>query len=65
MQKKLNFNLVGFENSRYLFDPHKARSQTSYLFTCGGTVISWGSVKQTITTTSSNHVEILVIHEAS
>jgi len=40
-------------------------SQTGYLFTCGGTAISWRSVKQTIIATSSNHVEILAIHEAS
>ncbi|KAL0533448.1 hypothetical protein IC582_030288 [Cucumis melo] len=49
----------------YLSDPHKARSQTGYLFTCGGTAISWRSVKQTMTATSSNHAEILAIHEAS
>ena len=30
-----------------------------------GTMISWRSVKQTITTTSSNHAEILALHEAS
>ena len=35
------FDLVGFADSGYLFDPRKARSQTCYLFTCGGTVISW------------------------
>ena len=60
---KSNFDLVGYAG--YLSDPHKARSQTSYLFTCGGTAISWRSVKQTMTTTSSNHAKILAIHEAS
>ena len=62
---KSNFDLVGYADAGYLSDPHKARSQTSYLFTCGGTAISWWFVKQTITATSSNHVEILAIHEAS
>ena len=38
---KSNFDLVGYANSRYLSDPHKARSQTGYLFTYGGTDISW------------------------
>lgn len=33
--------------------------------TCEGTTISWRSVKQTIAGTSSNHAEILAIHEAS
>ncbi|KAL0558720.1 hypothetical protein IC582_003302 [Cucumis melo] len=56
---KSNFDLVGYADAGYLSDPHKARSQTSYLFTCGGTVISWRSVKQTIMATSSNHAEIL------
>nr|XP_009773040.1 PREDICTED: uncharacterized protein LOC104223319 [Nicotiana sylvestris] len=49
----------------YLSDPHKARSQTGYLFTYGGIVISWRSMKQTIVATSSNHGEIIAIHEAS
>ncbi|KAL4032173.1 hypothetical protein IC575_005238 [Cucumis melo] len=62
---KSNFDLVGYADAGYLSDPHKARSQTGYLFTCGGTVISWRSVKQTMTATSSNHAEILAIHEAS
>lgn len=46
-------------------DPHKGRSQTGYLFTCGGTAISWRSTKQTLSATSSNHAELLAIHEAS
>jgi hypothetical protein len=35
------------------------------LFTYGNTAISWRSVKQTISATSSNHSEIIAIHEAS
>src|SRR5581483_4972492 len=31
----------------------------------GGTAISWRSTKQSMTATSSNHAEILAIHEAS
>ncbi|XP_035834140.1 secreted RxLR effector protein 161-like [Helianthus annuus] len=57
--------LVGFADAGYLSDPHTGRSQTGYLFTSGGTANSWRSVKQTITATSSNHAEILAIHEAS
>ncbi|KAM3303166.1 hypothetical protein P3S67_014196 [Capsicum chacoense] len=49
----------------YLSDPHKARSQTGYVFTYGGTTISWRSTKQSIVATSSNHAEIIEIHEAS
>ena len=60
-----NPELIGYADAGYLSDPHKARSQTGYLFTCGGTAISWRSVKQTLSATSSNHAEILAIHEAS
>ncbi|KAM3381237.1 hypothetical protein P3S68_006810 [Capsicum galapagoense] len=49
----------------YLSDPYKTRSQTGYMFTYGGTAISWRSTKQSIVATSSNHAEIIAIHEAS
>ena len=58
-------NLVGYADAGYLSDPHKARSQTGYVFICGGTAISWRSTKQSIVATSSNHAEIIAIHEAS
>ena len=57
--------LKGYADSRYLFDPHKACSQTGYVFTCGNIAISWRSTKQTLTATSSNHSEIIALHEAS
>jgi hypothetical protein len=60
-----NPQLVGYADAGYLSDPHKGRSQTGYLFTYGNTAISWRSVKQTISATSSNHSEIIAIHEAS
>ncbi|KAM3202137.1 hypothetical protein P3L10_029761 [Capsicum annuum] len=49
----------------YLSDPHKVRTQTGYVFTYGGTAIAWRSTKQSIIATSSNHAEIIAIHEAS
>ena len=58
-------DLIGYANAGYLFDPHKARSQTGYLFTYGGTAISWRSIKQTLVATSSNHAEILATHQAT
>jgi len=59
-------DLMDYAYVCYLSDPHNDRSQTEYLFTCGGTMISWQYVKQTITTTlSSNHAEILALHETS
>lgn len=58
-------SVVGYADAGYLSDPHQGRSQTGYVFTCGGTAISWRSTKQTLVATSSNHSEILAIHEAS
>ncbi|KAL2540687.1 Retrovirus-related Pol polyprotein from transposon TNT 1-94 [Abeliophyllum distichum] len=63
--QKLGSSLVGYADAGYLSDPHKAKSQTGYVFTRGGTAISWRSVKQTLTATSSNHSEIIAMHEAS
>ena len=57
--------LIGYADAGYMSDHHNARSQAGYLFTCGDTAISWRSTKQSITVTSSNHAEVLAIHEAS
>ncbi|KAK9065411.1 hypothetical protein SSX86_016794 [Deinandra increscens subsp. villosa] len=57
--------LVGYADAGYLSDPHKARSQTGYVFMNGGTAISWRSKKQTLVATSSNHAEVIALHEAS
>ncbi|XP_070020759.1 secreted RxLR effector protein 161-like [Nicotiana sylvestris] len=62
---EFKLEMIGYADAGYLSDPHKARSQTGYLFTYGGTAISWRSMKQTIVATSSNHAEIIAIHEAS
>ena len=57
--------LLGYTDAGYLSDPHKALSQSGYVFTCGDTAVSWRSIKQTMVATSSNHSELLAIHEAS
>ena len=57
--------LIGYADAGHLSDPHKAKSQTGYVFTNNGTAISWRSQKQTLVTTSSNHSEIIALHEAS
>ena len=57
--------MLGFADAGYLSDPHKARSQTGYVFKCGDTAISWRSQKQTLVATSSNHAEVIALHEAS
>ena len=47
--------LLGYAGAGYLSDPHKAKSQTGYVFNYNGTAISWRCVKQTMVATSSNH----------
>ena len=63
--KESKKQLFGYVDAGYLSDLHKARSQTGYVFSCNGAAISWKSVKQTMVATSSNHSEILALHEAS
>jgi len=58
-------NLAGYTDAGYLSDPHKGKLQTGYVFMNSGAVISWKSTKQTLVATSSNHAEILALHEAS
>ena len=55
--------LVGYADVRYLCDPHKEISQISYVFMCGDIAISLKPIKQIMIVTSSNHSEILSIHE--
>ena len=47
--------LVGYADVGYLSDTHKVWSRTGYVFTCGGTAISWRSQKQTLVAISSDH----------
>ncbi|KAG8498040.1 hypothetical protein CXB51_007192 [Gossypium anomalum] len=62
---KSKTELIGFADAGFMPDPHNGKSQTGYVFTYRVTAISWRSMKQTIAATSSNHAEILAIHEAS
>ena len=56
---------MGYVDAGYMSDPHNARSQTGFVFLCGGTTISWRSAKQTLVATSTNHSEIIVLYEAA
>ena len=53
--KESKSQLIGYADAEYISNSHKAQSQTGYVFTYGGTTISWRSVKQTMVATSSNH----------
>ena len=58
-------DLIGYADVGCLSNPYKSWSQTYNVFTYGDTVISWRYTKQSIVATSSNHAEIIAIHEAS
>jgi hypothetical protein len=64
-QKTNDPNLVGYVDAGYMFDPHNARSQTSFVFLHGGTTITWKSSKQTLVATTTNYFEIIALYEAS
>jgi hypothetical protein len=57
--------LIGYANAGYLLDPDDAKSQTNYVILYGNTTISWKSTKQNLACNSSNHAEIVALHEAS
>jgi hypothetical protein len=57
-------DLCGYADAGYLSDPHKARSQSGYVFMSAGAAISWKSTKQTIAATSTNQSEIIALYEA-
>ena len=58
-------NLVGYTDAGYLSDPHSDKSQSGYVFLCGGTAISWKSSKETFVSSSTNHSEIIALYEAA
>ena len=64
-RKNQDLSLVGYADVRYLSDPYTAKSQTSYVFLCGGTAISWKSSKQSLVSTSTNHSEIIALYEVA
>jgi hypothetical protein len=63
--KDAEANIVGYADSGYRTDEINGKSQTGYIFIKNGAPISWKSVKQTITATSTNHAELLALHEAA
>jgi hypothetical protein len=58
-------DICGYADAGYLSDPHKARSQTGYVFMSSHAAISWKSTKQTLTATSTNQSELIALYEAS
>lgn len=57
--------LIGYADSGYLSDAATFKSQTGYCFLLNGSVVSWKSQKQSTVATSSNHAELIALHEAT
>ena len=64
-KKDTKGEITWYADSGFKTDEVTGKSQTSYIFIKNGAPISWKSAKQTVTTTSMNHAEFLVFHEAS
>ena len=58
-------NIKRYVDAGYISNPHKGKSQRGYVFLRQGTTISWKLTKKSLATTSSNHLKIIVLHEAS
>ena len=63
--KTNNPEIQGFAYSGFRTGLNAGYSQTGYIFMKCGAPISWKSTKQTVTTTSTNHAELLAFHEAA
>lgn len=57
--------LVGYSDSDYSGDPYKRRSVTGFVFTFGGTAISWKSGLQKVLALSTTEAEYIALSEAS
>jgi hypothetical protein len=57
--------IVGYADAGFKSDEISGKSQTGYIFLKINAPISWKSVKQTVTATSTNHSELIAFHEAT
>ena len=60
-----NPKITRYADSGFRTDEVAGKSQTGYIFIRDGGPISWKSMKQIVTATSTNHAELLAFHEAA
>ena len=58
-------SVVGYADAGFRSDETSGKSQTGYIFLKNNAPITWKSVKQTMTATSTNHSELIAFHEAA
>lgn len=64
-KKDINGEIMRYADSGFKTEEASRKSQTEYIFIKYGAPISWKLAKQTVTTTSTNHAELLAFHETS
>jgi hypothetical protein len=57
--------IVGYADAGFKSDDISGKSQMGYIFLKNNAPISWKSIKQTITATSTNHSELIAFHKAT
>ena len=57
--------ITRYADAGFKLDKVSGKSQTGYIFLKNNAPISWKSVKQMVTATSSNHFELIAFHEAT
>ena len=57
--------ITGYADAGFKSDEIFGKSQTGYIFLKNNALITWKSVKQTVTATSTNHSELVAFHEAA
>ena len=58
-------NVVGYADAEFRSDETSGKSQTGYMFLKNNAPITWKSIKQMVTATSTNHSELIAFHEAT
>ena len=56
---------MAYADAGYKSDIRTEKSQTRYIFMKNNAPISWKSVKQIVTATSTNHAKLLAFHKAA
>ena len=57
--------ITGYADAGFRLDEVSGKSQMGYIFIKNNAPITWKSLKQTVTATSTNHSELVAFHEAA
>lgn len=63
--EKHELEVIGYSDASYKSDYDDLKSTSGYIFMMAGGAISWKSVKQSLTATSTMQAEYIAVHEAT